>query len=180
MISSIMVSSLPMLQFQIPLKKDLPVGNNLHDHVTTMMGPFLVSKPVLFDIVRSATPSVIWDFLRHGTGPMTATASCDAIGSLKTQNQGLSDVQYIISGVSTHGDYGTFFGKSFGLPQSFTDKFSTPYHGTDAATILPVILHPKSGGTLRLKSANPFEKPLIDPKYLDHPHDLQTLVNGKC
>ncbi|KAF5303559.1 hypothetical protein FQR65_LT08160 [Abscondita terminalis] len=33
-------------------------------------------------------------------------------------------------------------------------------------TILCVLLHPKSYGTLRLKSSNPYDYPLIDPRYL--------------
>ena len=65
------------------MKKDLPVGDNLHDHVTTMLGPFLVDKPILFDIVRSATPSVVWQYLAHGSGPLAATVACDSMGFLR-------------------------------------------------------------------------------------------------
>ena len=71
------------LFLQIPVKKDLPVGDNLHDHVTTMLGPFLVDKPILFDIVRSATPSVVWQYLAHGSGPLAATVACDSMGFLR-------------------------------------------------------------------------------------------------
>lgn len=43
----------------------------------------------------------------------------------------------------------------------------------------PVVSHPKSFGTLRLCSANPFDHPLIDPNYLSNPDDVKTLVEGR-
>ena len=159
--------------------RNLPVGDNLHDHVTTMLGPFLVNQPVLFDIVRSATPQVVWEYLRHGSGPLAATVACDAIGFLKTNLSDKSpNIQYHISGVSLHGDYGTFFAKTFGFPKEFWDAYAAIHYGKEAATVLPVVLHPKSRGTLRLKSSDPFDPPLLDPKYLTHPHDVEVLVES--
>ena len=37
---------------------------------------------------------------------------------------------------------------------------------------------PKSVGTVSLKSADPFDKPVIDPKYLSHPDDISSLLEG--
>ena len=53
-----------------------------------------------------------------------------------------------------------------------------PYYGRDGVTILPVILHPKSRGTIRLRSDNPLDNPLIDPKYFSHPEDSKDLVHA--
>lgn len=44
--------------------------------------------------------------------------------------------------------------------------------------IAPVLLHPKSSGELRLRSNDPFDEPLIDPKYLSNEEDIETLVEG--
>ena len=43
---------------------------------------------------------------------------------------------------------------------------------------IPTYLHPKSRGTIRLKSKDPMEYPLIDPNYLYHPEDVDGLVRG--
>jgi choline dehydrogenase-like flavoprotein len=45
-------------------------------------------------------------------------------------------------------------------------------------TILPGLIYPRSRGELRLRSANPEDKPLIDPHYLEDPYDMQVLVTG--
>jgi len=38
--------------------------------------------------------------------------------------------------------------------------------------------HPKSSGTLTLRSADPFDPPVIDPKYFTHDEDIKTMIGG--
>ncbi|WP_437883678.1 GMC family oxidoreductase [Pseudomonas sp. LRF_L74] len=40
------------------------------------------------------------------------------------------------------------------------------------------VMHPKSRGEVRLQSANPADKPLLDSGFLSHPDDLDLLVRG--
>jgi choline dehydrogenase len=44
--------------------------------------------------------------------------------------------------------------------------------------IWAVLMHPKSRGTVRLASADPHDKPVIDPRYLSHPGDLADLIDA--
>lgn len=44
--------------------------------------------------------------------------------------------------------------------------------------IATLLLHPCSVGTIRLKSSNPDDEPLIDPKFLDKSEDARVLVEG--
>ena len=50
---------------------------------------------------------------------------------------------------------------------------------TNGFVCLPVLLRPKSRGTIRLNTSDPFHDPVIDPKYLTHLDDLDTLVRGE-
>ena len=50
--------------------------------------------------------------------------------------------------------------------------------GLPRYTIIPGITQPRSRGTVRLRSADPAERPLIDPNYLSEPEDLQALIEG--
>ncbi|GBM41278.1 hypothetical protein AVEN_85834-1, partial [Araneus ventricosus] len=38
------------------------------------------------------------------------------------------------------------------------------------------LLHPKSRGTVRLQSTNPYDPPLIDPNYFDDSSDVDAIV----
>jgi choline dehydrogenase-like flavoprotein len=62
-------------------------------------------------------------------------------------------------------------------PVLFEDGGLTPPRG-HGFTIGSVLLQPQSSGVVRLRSSDPFDAPLIEPHYLSHPDDLQTLVHG--
>jgi choline dehydrogenase len=49
---------------------------------------------------------------------------------------------------------------------------------TPSFTILPGLIYPESRGEIRLRSKDPADKPLIDPRYLDAPYDMEVLVSG--
>ena len=44
--------------------------------------------------------------------------------------------------------------------------------------LMTCYLHPKSRGTIKLRSANPMDMPLIDPNYLSEKEDLDAMVIG--
>ena len=50
---------------------------------------------------------------------------------------------------------------------------------SNAIAIGSILLMPKSRGTIRLKSQNPFDHPVIDPKYLSHKQDVDVIFDGK-
>jgi len=50
---------------------------------------------------------------------------------------------------------------------------------TEGLTIFPVLLHPRSRGTVRLRSSDPDEPPLINPNYLAEDIDVKILAEGE-
>lgn len=53
-----------------------------------------------------------------------------------------------------------------------------PYQAVDSFTFDPVMLRPKSRGYVKLRTANPYDHPIIDPRYLTHPDDIHAMVEG--
>lgn len=50
--------------------------------------------------------------------------------------------------------------------------------GSSWITLNSYTLRPKARGTVRLRSSNPRDMPLVDPNFLGHPDDLRTSVEG--
>lgn len=50
---------------------------------------------------------------------------------------------------------------------------------THGLTVTTVVVKPKSRGEVRLRSANPADKPLVSPNLLKHPDDMATMIAGQ-
>ena len=48
----------------------------------------------------------------------------------------------------------------------------------DGLTLMPIILHPRSVGTVRLHSSSPHDPPIIDPQFLTADEDVKTAISG--
>jgi choline dehydrogenase-like flavoprotein len=75
-------------------------------------------------------------------------------------------------------DYGIRLRHIAGVTDQLFDQVFRPYIGFDTMTIYPTLLRPKSRGFVRLKSNDPKDAPLIDPKYFDNDQDLNVLVDS--
>lgn len=62
-----------------------------------------------------------------------------------------------------------------GPVQYVPDRYRRPGPGL---TIAAVLTQPRSRGTVRLRSADPFTAPAVDPHYLEDPADVSVLLRG--
>lgn len=53
-----------------------------------------------------------------------------------------------------------------------------PIENRRAFQVLPLLLHPRSKGYLKLKSRNPFHRPLLYPNFFADSRDIDTLLEG--
>ncbi|MPC30472.1 Glucose dehydrogenase [FAD, quinone] [Portunus trituberculatus] len=58
------------------------------------------------------------------------------------------------------------------------NKYYKSLIGLQGFTVGPMLTRPKSRGTVRLRSPDPKDPPLVDPNYLSHPDDVAILVRG--
>ena len=147
----------------IEVVADLPVGDNLHDHVFVPMTYVMRSARN-----RGTTPyfarGVIAEAVRGGT--WMGRTVFEAVGFVRSpQAKEIPDIQI------------------HALPWSypFPNQDAPTRHKVDkraALTIMPTLIYPKSRGTLRLASADPAAAPVIDPAYLADPGDSTLLLDG--
>ncbi|TMR02666.1 FAD-binding protein [Actinomadura soli] len=147
----------------IDVHADLPVGDNLHDHM-------FVPMTYVMDTARhrGTAPYFASGVVREWTkgGTWVARSVFEAVGFVRTGQAGdIPDLQL------------------HALPWSypFPNQDAPVRHKVDkrsALTIMPTLIYPKSRGTLRLASADPSAAPLIDPAYLTDPDDARLLLDG--
>ncbi len=149
----------------IDVVSDLPVGDNLHDHLfhaltfhatsSTLRGnAFFFGKGIAKEVVRPAST-----FL--------ANSVFEAVAFLQTSQatRGVPDLQLHL------------------LPWAYVspNQDAPIRHDVDprpALTVLTTLIYPRSRGTLRLASADPAATPLIDFGYLSDSADLDLLTEG--
>ncbi len=144
----------------IDVVQPLPgVGANLQDHPTVHVAMENPSAESYAMSPRSWPRMAIapFKYLLRGDG-MLASNVAEAGGFVCTDGTGRPDIQM------------TFL---VGLKSNARTVPSR--HGY---MLLVQLLRPKSVGSVRLASANPSDKPVIDPNFFDDPYDLKTLMAG--
>lgn len=154
---------------------NLPVGNNLQDH-PTFYGIYFETNNT--EPVQSIREYIV-EYL-HGTGLYTIAANLDGIGYYQTNltdRRGYPDLELIMVPSPILNNYTQ---TAFRFTNETYDGLWRNVNGTNSFIIYVVLLRPKSKGTVRLASADPFAYPLIDSRFLSDPNnrDIDTLYAG--
>ena len=147
----------------IAVHADLPVGDNLHDHMFV---------PMTFDMPSARNRS---------------SASYFAKGVLQEYTRGNSWVAqtvfevcgFVRSSMATDVPDIQIHALPWGYPGPNQDApIRHEVLPAPALTVFSTLIYPRSRGTVRLASADPTAAPLIDPRFLSEPEDGRTLVEG--
>ncbi|BDT84954.1 GMC family oxidoreductase N-terminal domain-containing protein [Nocardia cyriacigeorgica] len=128
----------------IPVLHDLPeVGANLADHLIALIG-FAVDSGTLF---AAEKPLELINYLARRRGMLTSNVG-EAYGFVRSRpDLELPDLEIIFGPAP-------FYDEGIGV---------APGHGI---AIGPILVQPRSRGTVTLASADPLAKAVVDPKYL--------------
>lgn len=164
----------------IETRENLPVGENLRDHVTTGMDLLILNQTVGLSMKDLMNPFKILDYFWFGgEGSPLAFAGSDAMGFVKLNHSSdVPDLSFMMIPTGLVADHGLHLRKIFNLREDLWNHHFKPLIGQTTVSILPILLHPKSKGTVRLRSSNFLDPPLINPNYLTETDDVQRLITG--
>ncbi|XP_071036164.1 alcohol dehydrogenase [acceptor] [Parasteatoda tepidariorum] len=150
------------------------VGQNLQDHVGSLEN-FVMNASVNVAI-KLAEPSTIGDYVNNRSGPFSAAQLVLALAYLQNNDSSDSrekvpDFQLYFVELNNILPLLDFNMKLEAFAQIYLKYTLSPYLGC-----LCHLLHPRSRGTIMLKSANPDDPPLVDPNYFEDPEDVQDIV----
>ncbi|WP_299926259.1 GMC family oxidoreductase N-terminal domain-containing protein [uncultured Pelagimonas sp.] len=153
-----------LLDHDIPCQVDLPgVGQNLIDHpevpITAIAnGPYGYYKQGEgWRMLRNGV-----QFKLFGTGPVTSAGVEAGAFVNPTTPDAPPSIQ------------------AFCVPIVYLDRDALEEVQDDyGVTVTTVVVKPKSRGEVRLASADPADRPDISPNLLQHPDDMQAMIDGQ-
>lgn len=139
----------------ISVQHDLPgVGGNLQDHLQQRAIYKVSNVKTLNETYHSmlGKASIGLNYALFRRGPMTMAPSQLGMFTRSSTDHDRANIQFHIQPLSL-------------------DKFGDPLHRFPAVTVSACNLRPTSRGTIRLRSADPNDAPVIAPNYLSTPED---------
>ncbi|XP_012274578.1 glucose dehydrogenase [FAD, quinone] isoform X2 [Orussus abietinus] len=152
----------------IPVVKDLPVGRNLHNHV---------SVPVKMSIndthFETLTLTAVNEFVETRTGPISSTGLTQVTAFLESRYAvpGVPDLQVFFDGFSSTCPK---TGHTIECPNGSLGTCPTRRD----IVARPTVVIANTRGYMTLRSKNPLDPPLLYPNYFEDPQDVKVLIEG--
>jgi choline dehydrogenase len=148
--------------FGLPVVLDKPgVGENLQDHLQLRMIYRVSGIKTLNEMYASpfGRARIFLDYALRRRGPLTMAPSQLGIFTRSDPRRERANLQYHVQPLSL-------------------DRFGEPLHTFPAFTASVTNVHPTSRGFVRLKSADPTDKPAIQPNYLATDEDRRVAADS--
>ena len=144
-----------------PLLDRQGVGRNLQDHLQ-QRAIFRISGAETLNaryhsLFRRALMGL--EYALFQTGPLTMAPSQLGIFTMSSGEHERANIEFHVQPLSL-------------------DRFGEPLHRFPAITVSACNLRPTSRGTIRLRSADPADKPVIAPNYLSTPEDRRVAADA--
>ena len=171
----------------IPLVKNLPVGQNLQDHIMVPKGyhtDLPPSSSLSFTKTNVETFQNVAQSFLYSSGPLS-TSPLEAHGFVQSGLQDDGDERPDLHLLLTASKGEIKFVKLYNIRDDIVQKSPLFRRMIDlgkpviGVAFVPGLLHPKSVGEVRLNTTgSPLNPVIIDPNYLSHPDDLEVLLKG--
>ncbi|CAL8089869.1 unnamed protein product [Orchesella dallaii] len=163
---------------------DLPVGKNLKDHFVAMLTPFFVNDTVTLMPDRDFGFQTLIDYHVYGKGPLTVPTGAHSQGFIasslakKAGESKWPDIQIYLSGAGLYNGAPQDFSALSNVKKELFEKYYEGDFTKNSFLGVVSLARVKSEGVLELADKDPHSTPVIDPKYLESPHDVKVLVEG--
>lgn len=166
----------------IKVEKNLPVGENLQDHITMAGLAFTHNQTELFSYNTMLAEAFTMMYnISKGGGKGSIPGGVEAIGFVQTkynEDPTYPDIEFIFAVGSLAADSGHTVRRGMGISDECYNKGYKHLEEKNTWTIWPMLLLPKSRGKVLLGSKDPLKAPLMYGNYFEDESDMWTLVEG--
>lgn len=163
----------------INIVKNLPVGENLQDHLIV---PFIVKlhKSTSKPITTEERLDNLYKYLMYKNGPLSSTGSVSLSGFINTldMNSKFPDAQFHYFYFKRMDLRVAQFLEVQGYEEEVAKSIIDANEKQDIIVCWMVLLNPKSIGKVELRSSHPLDKPKIFTNYLNVKEDVDIMVRS--
>lgn len=165
-------------QVKIPVVQDLPVGQNLEDHVYVPM--FFTFKKLINTVDAEILSDQLFMYLMNRMGPFASVGSLDLVGFVDSKNvKGTKpDIEYHHLSYERKSPVFLFFLRAIGYDDMVIKTLMEVNEKSHVSVAWVVLINPKSKGEIVLRSNEAAEKPKIIPNYFEEQEDMDTMIRG--
>ncbi|XP_058062966.1 glucose dehydrogenase [FAD, quinone]-like isoform X1 [Anopheles bellator] len=169
-------------QVGIPLVVNLPVGENLQDHLFV---------PIMFKFHKSTATNYntplelaknLFQYVTDRSGPMAGHGVTGVIGFINTLNptDPFADIEYHFFQFEKGSGKSVMFADKVGYNEEISTSMLEAATEADVVMAIVVLLNPKSRGRITLATTDfdEFQPPKIVSGYLEHEDDMATVLRG--
>ncbi|KAH3811964.1 glucose dehydrogenase [FAD, quinone]-like [Dreissena polymorpha] len=156
----------------IRVEADLPVGENLQDHMllhmfTTISDDIGMTK----NKINSWTTDMQYRLFGSGIKSIAGVDGTSFFCTYETNQENCAaDIQFMM--------YSMYISDNpFCIKEEIAREYFAPPNTPGFSTVIS-LLDPRSMGSIKLSSTDPFDHPLIDPRYLTDERDVDTYLRG--
>ncbi|XP_018021145.1 glucose dehydrogenase [FAD, quinone] [Hyalella azteca] len=157
------------------------VGRNLNDHHVVNSLVWTVRRGAALPPNLFFDPQSYANYARHHRGFLAAPFGIEGnawVNLGEDHNAGWPNVQVYASSVAPNYDGGALSATFSGLRKSYFQNLYGVLQHQETIHFAPMLSRPKSRGRVLLRSRNPYDHPIIDPNFLQHPDDLKDIIAG--
>ncbi|XP_049879229.1 glucose dehydrogenase [FAD, quinone]-like [Pectinophora gossypiella] len=155
---------------------DLPVGQNLQDHVLL---PLYLKTKLDTVLTPETITTYFLQYMLTRTGPLSNIGVTDFMAFVNTKNQKYPDLQFLHTYFTMKDNFAMRpFLEGYGYKEEIIKEIERQNMKSDLLALYPNLLHPKSKGEVLLADTNPASKPIIKANYFQHPDDLTVLLKS--
>ena len=159
----------------IPVLVDSPVGDNLQDHMLMfVMTSFNVSDGITLPKANSWLTEMQYKLFKTGILSVSGVEATGFFCSYPDKSKPkdcAADMQFMNFALYASDN-------TFNLRDEIAAEVMNKDPNVPGFTVSMSLLDPRSVGTLRLQSSDPFDYPIIDPQYLSDRRDVDAYIRG--
>lgn len=166
----------------VPLIHQLPVGQNMHDHITFAEMTFVTNKTSSMGLMTYI--NTFFQYMQ-GKGLMTIPAGVEALSFIKASSNNsrggvVPDIELVFTPGSFTLDRGFGITNGGRMRREIYDAVYKPLERSkfDTFLISLMLFHPKSVGRVEIPDKNPFTHPKIHANFFNEPDDIETILQG--